>query len=215
MSVRDRAKLLRSIAEGGYSPYDDEDGSTAHELEQWAKELEASPSVPTMWEIVTLAIAFVASPLLWPYKQARRWRARLRLRRKMRRLGMLLVLVLGTIVPNVGTAQSPDTLLTTMLVRMKIGDWRKDVPQAFCVVFHAEKPERPHLLMLVDVEPINPSDRPLCPDPKGGWFPVLVDRPTCPPDSEVTVAFHEWIMIRCGPNDFARYRRQPQERRAQ
>ena len=35
----ERAHLLRQIASGGYSPSDDNDGSTAANLEEWAEEL--------------------------------------------------------------------------------------------------------------------------------------------------------------------------------
>lgn len=211
MTTHSRAKMLRAIAEGGYSPCADEDGSTAHELEQWAKELEGEPSVPTMWEIVMLGLEWCIAPLLCPYKQVRRWRARLRLRRRLRTLGMLPLVLLA--IP--ANAQSPDTLLTTVLVRQAIGEWRKDVIRPYCITFFAEKPDRPHLLMMIDVAPADTSRRPLCPDPSGGYLPVLVDLPECPPDERVSVTDRDWLMVRCGPNEFARYRRRWAERRAQ
>ena len=188
----ERAHLLRTIAVGGFSPYaEDCDGSTANTLLQWAEELAPMFAPP-------------------PPKRAnfvRRWYLRLKLRRKMRRLGML-VLVLGTVVPQVGTAQTPsDSLLGTALSRNVIGPWSGQAVRVFCLTWVAERDDRPRVLVVIDAAPADTTLHPLCPNPKGGYFPLWIDGPTCPPGQVSPFAEREWIIVRCSENDLARYRR--------
>jgi hypothetical protein len=73
----ERAWLLRKIACGGYSPYDDQDGSTANTLLELAQELAPMRPPP-----VHRKRGFL-------YRAARRVYLRWKLRAKMRRLGMI------------------------------------------------------------------------------------------------------------------------------
>jgi hypothetical protein len=78
MSVEEeRAALLRVIASAGYSPWDDQDGSTANTLYEMAEEL-----------------APIAPPITYKkrgplYRSARRVYLRLKLRAKLRWLGLV------------------------------------------------------------------------------------------------------------------------------
>jgi hypothetical protein len=95
----ERAALLRAIAGGGYSPFEDQDGSTANTLYGWADELEQVARIKeALW-----ANRDAHRKRRSLYSSLRRVYVRLRLRAKLRWLGLVPVLVLGTIVPTAGT----------------------------------------------------------------------------------------------------------------
>jgi hypothetical protein len=84
----ERAALLRAIASGGFSPYDDSDGSTANTLYGWADELEQVARIKeALWnerprEDVHRRRGFL-------YRFLRRVKARRNLRKKLRQHGLV------------------------------------------------------------------------------------------------------------------------------
>jgi hypothetical protein len=81
-SDEERAWMLRRIASGGYSPWDDQDGSTANTLLEIAEEIApiTGTTVPKMGTHRKRGFL---------YRYARRVYLRWKLRAKMRRLGMI------------------------------------------------------------------------------------------------------------------------------
>jgi hypothetical protein len=198
----ERAALLRAIAVGGFSPWLDQDGSTANTLLEMAEAL-APMSAPPPHRKRGFLYTFM--------RHVKRVYLRLRLRAKLRWLGLVPVIaVLWAVVEvRVLVAQSAapaDSLIMTKLVRDAIGEWQDGVYRATCLTWWAEKPERPHLLFLLDAAPADTTVVPVC-GHADGYYPLFVDAPTCPPEGQVNVAVHPFILVRCGQNEFARYRR--------
>jgi hypothetical protein len=131
---------------------------------------------------------------------------------KLRWLRLIPVVAVLWCVTEVSrlSAQGPsDSLITSVLVRHAIGEWRDSTMRAFCLVWTAERADRPHLLFLLDAVAADTTTTPLCPDPLGGFYPVLLDAPECPDEGRVRVTDRAFILIRCGDGRFARYRRPP------
>jgi hypothetical protein len=190
----ERAALLRVIASAGYSPWDDQDGSTANTLYEMAE--------------VLAPIAPPPPPRRAPWYR-RQW-LRFKLRRKMRRLGMLAVLAMGTLVPNLVTAQTPgDSLLGTALSRAAILPY--SLGAVYCITWHAERAARPHVLVVIDAVVADTTLRPICPNPDGGFYPVWIDGPFCPPGNTSPFPECEWVLVRC-PDGLARYRRPAEQK---
>jgi hypothetical protein len=81
----ERAHLLRQIASGGYSPLLDQDGSTANTLYGWADELEQVARIKeALW-----ANRDAHRKRGFLYRSARRVYLRLRVRAKLRWLGLV------------------------------------------------------------------------------------------------------------------------------
>jgi hypothetical protein len=153
----------------------------------------------------------------WTAAAERGWQAIRDVMAKRRKRVAVVVLILGTIVPTVGTAQAPaDSLIGTVLSRATLGPWYPGKRGTFCL-WTAERPDRPHLLTIVDAVPADTTVRPLCPDPLGGYAPVLVEADVCPEAGDVFVTDRAFILVRCAPDGaVARYRRRPLiDRRAQ
>jgi hypothetical protein len=180
----ERAHLLRCIARGGYSPYEDNDGSTANTLYGWAEELAPMRPAP-------------------PAKRApwyrRQW-LRFKLRRKMRRLGMLAVLAMGTLVPKMVAAQQApsDSLYALPSVRAAIGEWSPGW-RVWCLTRHADFGT---LFVLVSVA--TPDSAKQCARPEGGSFPLVVDLPECPRGELVPTAA-PFMLARCDDSGWVRF----------
>jgi hypothetical protein len=193
----ERALVLRRIAASGYSIWDDQDGSTANTLLEIAESIAPISPPPAHRKRGFL------------YTSLRRVYLRLKLRAKLRWLGLVPILaVLWAVVEvRVLAAQAPaDSLIMTLLVRQVIGEWQDGVLKPYCITWHAERADRPRLLFLLDAVAADTTHTPLCGNAEGA-YPVLLDAPTCPPDHQVNVTDRAWIIVRCGPNEFARYRR--------
>jgi hypothetical protein len=162
------------------------------------------------WVLVWL---WVVGYLFWPVRYARRWYLRLKLRRKMRRLGMIpgAALILGTIVPETGTAQAvhaaPDSLVGTPLSIPVIGRWSDGTLAIYCLTWVAERDDRPGVLVIIDAAPADATVRPLCPDGRGGFYPLWIDGPTCPPGQVSPFTDRDFVIVRCGADNISRYRR--------
>jgi hypothetical protein len=185
----EKAALLRVIASVGYSPWDDQDGSTANTLYEMAEVLAPMAPPPP-----------VHKKRGFLYRYARRVYLRYKLRRKMRRLGMIpVVLVAGTLVPKMGTAQArPDSLYTMPWVKDVIGDWR---PQwgAWCLTRHADFGS---LLVLVSVQ--LPDSATQCARPEGGSYPILINLPECPRNALVPTSA-PFMLARCDDTGWVRF----------
>ena len=122
--------------------------------------------------------------LLWPWRFVRRWWLRLRLRRKMRRLGMFHVIVaaLGAAVPNLGTAQAVDTVFTAPWVSDVLGSVATQRVAVYCIERAADWGS---LVVIASIARVNPDTLRgyPCPDPRradGASLPVLWDMIECP-----------------------------------
>jgi hypothetical protein len=137
---------------------------------------------------------------------SRRVHLRAALRRKMRALGMIPVALLA--FTSHARAQQSDSLIGTVLSRSKIpAEWQGDPIRVWCVTWHAEREDRPRVLVLIDAEPADTTRRPLCPDPRGGFYPLWIDGPVCPPGNVSPFDDRAWVIVRCGASELARYRR--------
>ena len=172
-------------------------------------------------QVYTLVVLWAVGTLFWPYRFCRRWYLRLRLRRKMRALGMIPVLAAlwaGTEVAPVAkaVAQAPaDSLIGTVLSRSAIGQWDGTV-KVYCLTWVSEIPSRPHVLIVVDAVAADTTQHPICPNPEGGYYPMWLDGPTCPPGQVSPFEDRDFVIVRCGLDVLARYRkRQQPDRRAQ
>jgi hypothetical protein len=196
----ERAALLRVIAANGYSVWEDQDGSTAARLEEIADAL-APMSPPPPHRKHGFLYTFT--------RHVKRVYLRLKLRAKLRWLGLVPVVAVlwATVEVRALAAQAPgDSLIMTKLVRDAIGEWQDGTYKAYCLTWVAEKPERPRILFLLDAVPADTSQTPLCGSPEGA-YPVFLDAPTCPPEERVAVTDRSFVLIRCGADSFARYRR--------
>lgn len=157
-----------------------------------------------------LLLEWCVGALLWPYRYARRWRLRLKLRRKMRTLGMIPCLTVCWCSAEVSrlAAQAPaDSMVATVLARSVIGQWTGGTIATYCITWVAEREDRPHVLVVIDAEPADTTQHPICPKPDGGFYPLWIDGPVCPPGQVSPFREREWIIVRCGPDALSRYRR--------
>jgi hypothetical protein len=188
----ERAKILRAIASGGFSPYDDSDGSTANVLYGWADEIEQVARVRQ-------ALCLAARPAVHRKRGfLYRFYLRLRLRAKLRWLGLVPVLILGTIVPNLGTAQAPDSLYALPSARAALGEWK---PQwtVWCLTRHADFGT---LFLIVAVAP--PDTAKQCARPDSGSYPLVVDLPECP-RGELQPTAAPFMLVRCDGSGWMRF----------
>ena len=161
-------------------------------------------------DVWTLAGLWFVGYALWPVRQVRRWRLRRALRRKMRLLGMIPCLAVAWATLEVSRLYAqvqaqPDSLIGTVLSRNVIGNWTSGRLAVYCITWHAESPDRPRLLVIIEAAPADVTVEPICPNPKGGFYPMWVDGPTCPPGRVSPFNEREWIIIRCGADDVSRY----------
>ena len=61
--------------------------------------------------------------------------------------------------------------------------------------------------MSIDAVPADPNVDPLCPNPRGGFYPLWVDGPICPPGQVSPFTDRDFVLVRCGENDISRYKR--------
>ena len=112
-------------------------------------------------------------------------------------------------------AQPADSLIGTVLSRSAIGQWDGTV-KVYCLTWVSEIPSRPHVLIVVDAVAADTTLHPICPNPEGGYYPMWLDGPTCPPGQVSPFEDRDFVIVRCGADVLARYRkRQQPDRRAQ
>lgn len=204
-----RSRVLRAIAEGGYSPSEDAGGETRRVLTQLADDIDRSDNSRTRDAYVVLGLLTLGECWHW----CKRWAIKLRLRLKLRWFGLVPALAIAWALIEVAPlahaiAQAPsDSLIGTVLSRTAIGEWKGDTIRVYCITWHAEIPSRPHVLVVIDAAPADTTHHPICPNPAGGFYPLWVDGPTCPEGKDSPLPERAWIIVRCGPNALSRYRR--------
>lgn len=145
----------------------------------------------------------------------RRWYHKLALRAKLRWFGLVPACAIAWAAVearSLAAQATGDSLITTLLVRQVIGEWRDSTYRGYCLTWVAAREDRPHVLFLLDAVAADTTQTPPCVAADGTRYPVLLDAPACPPEERIRVTDREWILIRCGPASFARYRRQPEKR---
>lgn len=169
-------------------------------------------------ELYVLMVELLLSPLLYPFRFAKLWYHRIRIRRAARAMNLrrlrktvnvLAVLVAGTLVPHSGTAQQPaDSLIGTVLSRNVIpAAWQPGQLGIYCLTWVAEREDRPRLLVIIDATIANPNLDPLCPDGRGGFYPLWVDGPICPPGQVSPFTDRDFVIVRCSNDSISRYKR--------
>jgi hypothetical protein len=198
MSVEEeRAALLRAIASGGFSPYLDSDGSTANTLYGWAEELAPTCSqngnARTQFGNTHRKRGFL-------YRSARRVYLRLKLRAKLRWLGLVPMLSVcwATVEVRALTAQPHDSLHALPAARAALGEWQ---PQwrVWCLTRHADFGS---LFVIVAVS--HPDTATQCTRPEGGSYPLVVDLPECPRGELVPTAA-PFMITRCDNTGWQRF----------
>jgi hypothetical protein len=187
----EQAALLRVIAANGYSPWEDQDGSTAAALEEIAVGLQMSAPPPKGRHPI------------------RRWWLRLRLRLKLRWLGLVPVIALcwATVEVRALVAQTPpDSLYQLPTVRAALGTWAPT--RIWCVTRAADYGT---LLVLVSV---TPADSTRCQRSDGTRAPLFIDAEECPPATFDPGQF-PFVIVRCAADDYRKFQRRQPERRTQ
>jgi hypothetical protein len=202
----ERAKILRAIARGGFSPEFDNDGNTAEHLENWARELDA-PSDHQTW-MASAARGFAAIGRAMRSRR-RRWYHRMALRVKLRWLGLVPVVAMGwcSLEVRALVAQTPpDSLYQLPTVRAALGTWAPT--RIWCVTRAADYGT---LLVLVSV---TPADSTRCQRSDGTRAPLFIDAEECPPATFDPGQF-PFVIVRCAADDYRKFQRRQPERRTQ
>jgi hypothetical protein len=131
---------------------------------------------------------------------------KLKLRFKLRWLGLVPVMAVGwcSLEVRALSAQQGDSLYQLPMVRQTLGTWAPT--RIWCVTRAADYGS---LLVLVSVVP---ADSTRCTLPDGTRTPLVIDADECPPDA-FDVGAYPFIVIRCGADSFARYKRRSLEKR--
>jgi hypothetical protein len=191
----ERAKILRAIARGGFSPYaEDSDGNTAEHLENWARELDA-PSDHQTW-MASAARGFAAIGRAMRSRR-RRWYHRMALRVKLRWLGLVPVVAMGwcSLEVRALVAQQPphDSLYAMPWVREQIGEWSGQ-GRVWCITRWSDFGS---LFLVVSIA--RPDTTTHC-----GALPLLVDLPECP-RGDLTPVAAPFMIARCGNDGWQRF----------
>jgi hypothetical protein len=200
----ERAKILRAIALGGFSPYsEDSDGSTANTLLEWAEELAPVFDALPLRKRVRAKVALLN---LWRGLTGSVKRQR---RAADRRLWLIPVAAIAwaTVEVRALVAQTPpDSLYQLPTVRAALGTWSPT--RIWCVTRAADYGT---LLVLVSV---TPADSTRCTRPDGTRAPLFIDAEECPPATFDPGQF-PWVVVRCGADDYRKFQRRQPERRTQ
>jgi hypothetical protein len=192
----ERAWLLRRIAAGGYNIYDDQDGSTANTLYEMAEELAPVPKMGT--SVPQSGNTHRKRGFL--YRSARRVYLRLKLRAKLRWLGLVpcVAVMWAGVEVRALTAQPHDSLHALPAARAALGEWQ---PQwkVWCLTRHADFGS---LFVIVSVAP--PDTATQCTRPEGGSYPLVVDLPECP-RGELTPTAAPFMITRCDNTGWQRF----------
>jgi hypothetical protein len=187
-SDEERAWILRRIASGGYSPYEDSDGSTANTLLEIAEDI-----APVMGTTVPKTGTRRRSVL-------RRWYHKLALRVKLRWFGLVpcVAVMWAGVEVRALTAQPHDSLHALPAARAALGEWQ---PQwkVWCLTRHADFGS---LFVIVAVTP--PDTATQCARPEGGSYPLVVDLPECP-RGELVPTTAPFMITRCGNDGWQRF----------
>jgi hypothetical protein len=189
----ERAWMLRRIASGGYSPYEDSDGSTANTLLEMAEEIApiTRTTVPKMGTHRKRGFL---------YRSARRVYLRWKLRAKLRWLGLVpcVAVMWAGVEVRALTAQPHDSLHALPAARAALGEWQ---PQwkVWCLTRHADFGS---LFVIVAVTP--PDTATQCTRPEGGSYPLVVDLPECPRGELVPTAA-PFMITRCDNTGWQRF----------
>jgi hypothetical protein len=192
----ERAWLLRRIAAGGYNIYDDQDGSTANTLYEMAEELAPVPKMGT--SVPQSGNTHRKRGFL--YRSARRVYLRLKLRAKLRWLGLVpcVAVMWAGVEVRALTAQPHDSLYALPSVRAAIGEW---LPQwrVWCLTRYSDFGS---LFVIVAVS--HPDTATQCARPEGGSYPLVVDLPECPKGELVPTAA-PFMITRCNSDGWQRF----------
>jgi hypothetical protein len=184
----ERALVLRRIAASGYSIWDDQDGSTANTLLEIAESIAPISPPPAHRKRGFL------------YTSLRRVYLRLKLRAKLRWLGLVPILAVLWAVVEVRAlgAQQGDSLYQLPMTREALGAWAPT--RIWCVDRAADFGT---LLVIVSVVP---ADSARCVRSDGTHAPLFIDATACPPP-DFDPGSYPFVIFRCGTEDYRRYKR--------
>lgn len=137
----------------------------------------------------------------------RRWWLRIRLRVKLRWLGLIPLLSVAWCTVEVRTlAAQQDSLYQLPIVRAALGPYSPT--RIFCITRAADYGT---LLVLVSV---TPADSTRCTIKDGTHTPLFIDADTCPPET-FDPGPYPFVIVRCADEDYRRFPLKRPDRRAQ